>query len=78
MIEAMACGTPAAAFPVAGPMDVLQARVGAMDLDLDWGIARALECERAACANYARGFSWERSARQFLAALAPVEQCMAA
>ena len=72
MVEALACGTPVAAFPVAGPIDVLRSEVGCMDPDLDWAIARALQCDRAACAAYARGFSWSASARQFLAALAPL------
>ena len=34
MIEALACGTPVAAFPVPGPLDVLDDEVGAMDDDL--------------------------------------------
>jgi glycosyltransferase involved in cell wall biosynthesis len=72
MIEALACGTPVAAFPVPGPLDVLRAPVGCMDPDLGWAIARALQCDRGACAAYGRTFSWEGSARQFLAALAPV------
>lgn len=74
MIEALACGTPVAAYPVPGPIDVLHDRVGAMDPDLDWAIVRALECERQACAASARGFSWAESARQFLTALSPVER----
>lgn len=78
MIEALACGTPVAAFPVQGPVDVLRPEVGCMDPDLDWAIARALECDRAACAAYARSFSWETSARQFVAALAPIDRRAAA
>lgn len=78
MIEALACGTPVAAFPVPGPVDVLRPEVGSMDPDLDWAIARALECDRAACAALARSFNWEASARQFLAALAPVDRRAAA
>ena len=33
MIEALACGTPVAAYPVPGPLDVLDDEVGAMDED---------------------------------------------
>ncbi len=73
MIEALACGTPVAAFPVSGPIDVLDARVGAMSEDLDDAIARALALDRAACADYGRGFTWEASAAQFLSALVPIE-----
>lgn len=72
MIEALVSGVPVAAFPVTGPVDVLTARTGAMDADLDTAIARALTLNRAACATYGRSFTWEASTRQFLDALAPV------
>lgn len=70
MIEALACGTPVAAYPVAGPLDVLSPSSGAMDADLDQAIAGALQLNRAQCVAHAEGFSWEASASQFLAALA--------
>jgi glycosyltransferase involved in cell wall biosynthesis len=72
MIEALACGVPVAAYPVTGPVDVLNDAVGAMDEDLTAAIARALTKDRAACAAYGRTFTWEASARQFLSALVPV------
>jgi glycosyltransferase involved in cell wall biosynthesis len=72
MIEALACGVPVAAYPVTGPVDVLNDAVGAMDEDLTAAIARALTKDRAACAAYGRTFTWEASARQFLNALVPV------
>lgn len=72
MIEALACGTPVAAFPVPGPLDVLTPETGAMDADLDAAIASALCLDRGACAAYGRTFSWETSARQFRAALEPL------
>jgi len=78
MIEALACGTPVAAYPVPGPIDVLRNGVGCMDPDLDWAIARALECSRLACAAYGRSFSWASSARQFAEALATRESAAAA
>jgi glycosyltransferase involved in cell wall biosynthesis len=71
MIEALACGTPVAAYPVPGPIDVLTDAVGAMDEDLDAAIASALTRDRGACARYGRSFSWEASASQFRAALEP-------
>lgn len=74
MAEALACGVPVAAFPVPGPLDVLRGPVGCIDPDLDWAIARALECDRAACAAYGRSFSWAESARQFMSALAPLPE----
>jgi glycosyltransferase involved in cell wall biosynthesis len=73
MIEALASGTPVAAFPVPGPIDILNNQVGALELDLDRAIARALQCDRSVCAAYSRDFSWSESARQFVAALVPLE-----
>lgn len=72
MIEALACGTPVAAYPVTGPVDILTPETGAMDQNLDTAIAAALTRDRAACAAYARRFTWDASVAEFLAALAPV------
>ncbi len=72
MVEALACGTPVAAFPVTGPVDVLVPGVGGMHDDLDRAIAMALPCDPTACAAYGQGFNWAASARQFLSALAPI------
>lgn len=78
MIEALACGTPVAAYPVSGPIDVLTPDVGAVDDRLETAIAAALRRDRAACAAYGRGFSWSASARQFRDALVPVARRAAA
>lgn len=72
MIEALACGTPVAAYPVTGPVDILTPETGAMAEDLDVAIAQALTRDRDACAAYGRSFTWEASAAQFLAALVPI------
>lgn len=71
MIEALACGTPVAAYPVPGPLDVLTSETGAIDERLEAAIARALTLDRATCAAVGAGFTWAASARQFLDALAP-------
>ncbi|MCZ4340919.1 glycosyltransferase family 1 protein [Sphingomonadaceae bacterium G21617-S1] len=71
MIEALACGTPVAAFPVTGPIDVLAPGSSGMDEDLGIAIDKALACPRAAAAAYGATFGWRRSAEQFLAALVP-------
>lgn len=68
MLEAMACGTPVAAFPVAGPLDVLQADVsGVMDEDLRAACLAALDLNRERCAAAAAQQSWRASALEFLA-----------
>ena len=71
MIEALACGTPVAAFPVAGPLDVLTRASGAMAGRLEDAIASALRLDRESCVAHGRSFSWQASADQFLAALEP-------
>jgi glycosyltransferase involved in cell wall biosynthesis len=88
IIEALACGTPVAGFPVPGPLDILGAdgmgsegprtRVGGVDVDLAAAMRAALTARRADCAAYGARFSWERSCDQFLAALAPVDFAAAA
>ncbi|HEV2570080.1 glycosyltransferase family 1 protein [Sphingomonas sp.] len=78
MIEALACGTPVAAYPVSGPIDVLTERVGAMRDDLGRAIIEALTLDRQACAAFGAGFSWRASAQQFVEALVPVRELEAA
>jgi glycosyltransferase involved in cell wall biosynthesis len=71
MIEALACGTPVAAFPVSGPADIVTPMTGALDDDLDHAIASALLRKRSDCAIYGSGFTWAASTAQFLNALVP-------
>ena len=78
MIEALACGTPVAAYPVTGPVDILRSETGAMDEALEIAIATALTRDRAACAAYGASFTWGASARQFLDALVPLDMARAA
>jgi glycosyltransferase involved in cell wall biosynthesis len=73
MIEALACGTPVAAYPVSGPVDIITNAVGALAGDLDSAIALALTRDRAICATYGRTFTWGASAQQFFTALSTVE-----
>ena len=71
MIEALACGTPVAAFPVPGPQDVLTPFTGAMRDRIEDAIAAALPLSRARCMAHGRSFTWAASTDQFLAALEP-------
>jgi glycosyltransferase involved in cell wall biosynthesis len=73
MIEALACGVPVAAYPVTGPIDILNDDVGAIDDDLARAVDIALTRSRTACAAYGGGFTWERSAGEFLRSLRRIE-----
>ena len=66
MIEAMACGTPVAAYPVAGPLDIVGGTAaGALDDDLDSAVRRALSLSRADARARAEHFSWSNATAQF-------------
>jgi glycosyltransferase involved in cell wall biosynthesis len=72
MLEAMACGVPVAAFPVTGPLDVVEPGVtGILDPDLRKAALAALELDPAACVRQAARFTWEEATRQFEGHLVP-------
>lgn len=69
-VEAMACGTPVAAFPVTGPIDVLEQGVsGVMHEDLRTACLQALELDRERVAACGRQYGWDKPTRQFIAIL---------
>jgi glycosyltransferase involved in cell wall biosynthesis len=75
ILEALACGTPVAAFPVTGPKDVMAdaaGLIGAVDNDLRAAALRALEGDRAACRAHAERYSWRACAEMFLSHLMPL------
>lgn len=70
MLEAMACGTPVAAYPVDGPLEVLgkadgSCHGGAMDMDLQAACQAALAIPRHEARLRALDFSWARAAQLF-------------
>jgi glycosyltransferase involved in cell wall biosynthesis len=74
MLEALACGTPVAAYPVAGPIDVIgTAQVGVLNHDLHQACLRALRLSRQKARAYAETFSWDKSVAQFESFLASTQ-----
>jgi glycosyltransferase involved in cell wall biosynthesis len=68
LIEALACGVPVAAFPVQGPIDVIDNGVtGVLDEDLRAAALKALALDPAACRAAALRYTWAACTRQFLA-----------
>jgi glycosyltransferase involved in cell wall biosynthesis len=79
MLEALACAVPVAAFPVPGPLDVLEPDVtGVLHTDLATAITSALRLDRRRCAAYAARCGWDRATAQFLAGLAPLPAALRA
>ena len=72
LLEAMACGLPVAAYPVTGPIDVIEdPRAGCLDEDLRTACMNALQLRREDVAQYAKRFSWAAATEQFVSHLHP-------
>jgi glycosyltransferase involved in cell wall biosynthesis len=75
MLEALACGTPVAAYPVDGPSDVLgDSDGGVLDDDLRHAALTALRVPRTRARARALAFDPDRVCRRFLAHVAPIRR----
>lgn len=71
MLEALACGTPIAAYPARGPIDVVEHGVtGYLSEELNEAVMKALRIDPLICREHALTWSWEESARHFVSNLA--------
>ena len=67
LIEALACGVPVAAFPVQGPIDIVENGVtGCLDENLETAAMKALQIDPERCRRQALLYTWEACTRQFL------------
>lgn len=81
MLEALACGTPVAAYPVTGPRDIITGAdpaIGRLDEDLRVAALAALSADRSACRRFAERFSWSAASTMFLNNLVPLASRRAA
>ena len=76
ILEAMATGTPVAAYPAPGPVDILPgSNAGALATSLTEGLREAclacLDLDRAVVRGFAERFSWRACAEEFVRNLQP-------
>jgi len=75
LLEAMACGVPVAAYPVTGPIDVVERGVsGILNEDLGTAARSALWLDPKKCREHALRYSWSAATQQFLSNLQPKTQ----
>jgi glycosyltransferase involved in cell wall biosynthesis len=75
LLEALASGTPVAALPVTGPLDVIgDAPVAVLSEDLQAAALRALPISRAECRAFAARFSWDASTDDFVCYLPRIDR----
>jgi glycosyltransferase involved in cell wall biosynthesis len=72
MLESMACGTPVAAYPVTGPIDVVaQGVTGVLNADLRGACMAALTLDRDQVRAHAETCNWRTIAEVLLGSLVP-------
>lgn len=67
IVESQCLGTPVAAWPVSGPIDIIENGItGITDTNLLTAVKEAIKLDRKACQKYARNkFNWKAAWQQF-------------
>ena len=79
LVESLACGTPVAAYPVTGPLDVItDPAAGVLSENLREAALAALDCDRSRVRDFGLRYSWEAATRQFVEHMAPRASAAAA
>lgn len=72
IIESMATGTPVAAYPVTGPIDIIpNSGAGVVDEDLQKACLACLDLKREDAVAHAQNYSWETVSQVFFEYLTP-------
>ncbi|EIJ42696.1 glycosyltransferase [Beggiatoa alba B18LD] len=75
LLESLASGTPVAAYPVPGPLDVIgESGAGCLDENLELAVQRALTIPAERCRYHAEQYSWQVCTQQFLENLCPIKK----
>lgn len=75
MLESISCGTPVAAYPVTGPLDVIEEGVnGAMRESLADAVISALSCDRKSVEATASRWDWRACTETFVSNLTQIER----
>lgn len=74
MVEAMACGLPVAAYPVTGPIDVVESgRSGYLSDNLHQACLKCLALSRHQAIERAQQFNWKKSTQEFVRGLVSIQ-----
>ena len=72
IIEAMATGTPVAAYPVTGPIDIIPgSKAGIVNEDLEKACLACLDLKREDTVSHAQNYSWDTVSQTFFQYLTP-------
>ena len=74
ILESIACGTPVAAFPINGPIDIINQGVsGYFDSNLSYAIEETLKCSREYTLKTIEKYDWDQCIKILLATLDQTE-----